>query len=294
MKPLLIAFPGHEDFSRALARMLGADTAELAMHRFPDGESLPRLPLPLEDRRIAFVCPLDRPDEKVLPLLFAARTARELGAARVGLVAPYLAYMRQDRRFHDGESVTSIHFAELISRHFDWLATVDPHLHRHRSLDAIYAIPAVACHAAPAIAQWIAAHVPQPVLVGPDEESRQWVADIAGRIGAPWTTFVKTRRGDKAVGETLADARLLLGRLPVVVDDILSTGRTVLEAARLLRDHGADAVTCVAVHAVFAGDAADQLARHQIRIVTTNTIPHPGNAIDIAADLAAGVGKLMS
>ncbi|MBS0470642.1 MAG: ribose-phosphate diphosphokinase [Proteobacteria bacterium] len=294
MKPLLIAFPGHEDFSRALARLLDADTAELALHRFPDGESLPRLPLPLEGRRVAFVCPLDRPDGKILSLLFAARTARELGAARVGLVAPYLAYMRQDRRFHDGESVTSIHFAELISGHFDWLATVDPHLHRHRSLDAIYAVPAMACHAAPAIAQWIAAHMPDAVLVGPDGESRQWVADIAGRIGAPWTTLMKTRSGDDVVGETLADAHLLQGRRPVIVDDILSTGRTVLEAARLLRAHGADAVTCVAVHAVFAGDAGEQLARHEVRVVTTNTIPHASNAIDIASDLAIGVGQLLS
>jgi ribose-phosphate pyrophosphokinase len=286
MKPLLIASPGLEEFARRLAGLVDAESAAMAVHRFPDGESLPRLPLPLEGRRVAFVCPLDRPDEKVLPLLFAARTARELGAVRIGLVAPYLAYMRQDSRFHGGEAVTSVHFARLISEHFDWLATVDPHLHRHKSLDDIYSIPAVACHAAPAIAQWIRSHVTAPVLIGPDSESRQWVGDIAARIDAPWTSFVKVRRGDESVNEELAEARLVENRRPVIVDDVISTGQTIVAAARLLRGRGAGDALCVAVHAVFAGDAAGLLEKNGVRAVTTNTIAHASNAIDVAVTLA--------
>jgi hypothetical protein len=87
----------------------------------------------VKDRDIVLVCTLNDPDSKTLALLFAARNAKELGARSVGLVAPYLGYMRQDRRFREGEAITSAHFAALVSSSFDWLVTVDPHLHRRAS-----------------------------------------------------------------------------------------------------------------------------------------------------------------
>ena len=87
------------------------------------------------------VCSLQHADETILPLVFAAGTMRELGATRVGLVAPYLAYMRQDRRFHEGEAVSAVHFATLVSRSVDWMVTVEPHLHRVATLGEIYSIP---------------------------------------------------------------------------------------------------------------------------------------------------------
>src|SRR6185503_12811188 len=120
------------------------------------------------------LCTLADPDAKFLPLIFAAATARELGAARVGLVAPYLAYMRQDRRFNPGEAVTSRYVAKLISGAFDWLVTVDPHLHRYGALGEIYTIPTRAIHAAPLMSDWIRRNVPDPLIVGPDSESEQW------------------------------------------------------------------------------------------------------------------------
>ena len=77
------------------------------------------------------ICTLTHPDQQFLLLVFAADAARELGAREVNLVAPYLAYMRQDKRFHDGESVTSRSFARMVSSTLDKLLTVDPHLHRY-------------------------------------------------------------------------------------------------------------------------------------------------------------------
>ena len=109
---------------------------------------------------------------------------RENGARSIGLAAPYLAYMRQDTEFRPGEVVTSRHFAQLISEQFDWLVTIDPHLHRYPTLEAIYTIPAVAATATDAIADWISQNVNDPIVVGPDEESRQWVDRIATLAGA--------------------------------------------------------------------------------------------------------------
>ena len=89
------------------------------------------------------------------------------------------------RQFHAGEAVTSRTFARLVSSYADWIVTIDPHLHRYDTLNDIYGVPTRVVHAAPAVAEWIAAHVDRPVLVGPDAESDQWVSDVARRVGAP-------------------------------------------------------------------------------------------------------------
>src|SRR3546814_16966881 len=93
------------------------------------------------DKAVALVSTLARPDDGFLRLVFVADAARALGARDVTLIAPYLAYMRQDRRFRPGEAVTSRTFAGLISSSFDRLVTVDPHLQRYQALDQLYAIP---------------------------------------------------------------------------------------------------------------------------------------------------------
>ena len=106
---------------------MGAQRAALQLHRFPDGESLVRLDADVTGRTVVIVASLAQPDAKALPLLFAADAARDLGATRVLLAAPYLAYLRQDRRFNTGEAITSRTFAALVSTVFDGIVTVDPH-----------------------------------------------------------------------------------------------------------------------------------------------------------------------
>ena len=203
MKPLVFHLPGDEDFADGLIRALGAQRAALQLHRFPDGESLVRLDADVTGRTVVIVASLAQPDAKALPLLFAADAARDLGATRVLLAAPYLAYLRQDRRFNTGEAITSRTFAALVSTVFDGIVTVDPHLHRYRSLGEVYRVPTRVVQSAPAIAAWVAAHVDRPVLIGPDAESEQWVQEVARLAGAPFTVLQKIRRGDKDV-ETAA------------------------------------------------------------------------------------------
>jgi ribose-phosphate pyrophosphokinase len=171
----------------------------LELRHFPDGETYVRITADVRREDIFIVCTLARPDVQFLPLAFTAATVRGLGAARVQLVAPYLAYMRQDRIFLPGEALTSRLFAELLQKHFDGLITVDPHLHRHASLDEVYDIATTVIHAAPLLASWISEHVENPVVIGPDEESAQWVEAIARDVGAVWAVFKKERRGDRDV-----------------------------------------------------------------------------------------------
>jgi len=292
--PLIYPMPGNEAFARTLADRLSADLGTIETRSFPDGETYLRLHTDPAGREVALVCTLDRPDAKLAPLLFAADAARDLGARRVGLVAPYLSYLRQDRRFHSGEAVTSASFGRILSAHFAWLATVDPHLHRYGSLGEVYAIPTRTVAAAPRLSDWIARNVPDPVLIGPDEESRQWVSQVASLAGAPWQVLEKERLGDLDVRVSLPDPDRLAGRLPVLVDDIISSARTMIAAARHLASTGRHPPICLAVHAVFAEGSHVLLSAAAGRIVTTNTVPHVTNEIDLAADLAAAVAGILS
>ncbi|UXI66055.1 ribose-phosphate diphosphokinase [Tahibacter amnicola] len=294
MTALIVGFPGSESIATALSERLSGEHRTLAWRHFPDGESLVTLDATCQDRDVIFVCSMIEPDRLALPLLFAARTAREFGARRIGLVAPYLAYMRQDKRFHAGEAISAPHFAAFLSWVVDWLVTVDPHLHRNPTLQPLFGIPAQHVSAMPAAADWIATNVSRPILIGPDSESVQWVATVASRIGAPMTVLQKNRRGDRDVEVSLPDRDLLQGRTPVLIDDIIASGHTLIETLGHLKRLGLPPAVCVAVHGIFA-DNADTLvlAAGASRLATSNTIAHASNAFDITAVLLPAVTAML-
>ncbi|MGC5887506.1 ribose-phosphate pyrophosphokinase [Ralstonia pseudosolanacearum] len=289
---IVLALPGNQAAAARLAVPLAAEIGDAEMKRFPDGEFRVRLQTPVSDAEVTIVCTLDRPDEKVLPLLWLAIAAHQGGARHVGLVAPYLAYMRQDAIFQPGEICAARHFAELLTRYFDWLVTVDPHLHRIPDLADIYGVPTTAVQAAPAMAAWVRAHVSQPLFIGPDEESRQWVEHVAGLCSAPWTVLSKTRHSAWNVEVSAIGSNLRTKRTPVLIDDIISTGHTMIAAAQQLQRAGLPRPLCVAVHAVFAKAAYSELSAVAADVVTCDTIAHPSNRIDLTEPIAAAISTM--
>ncbi|MEH6647831.1 ribose-phosphate diphosphokinase [Sulfitobacter sp.] len=287
MKPVILAFPGMGPLAAELALMLGAEHLKMGWRHFPDGESLVTLPPDLAGRDVALLATMHNPDRLALPVRFAAETARDLGAKSVGLIAPYLAYMRQDKRFHPGEAVSAPSFAAFLQESFDWLVTVDPHLHRNRDLSQLFSIPAAHAAAAPVIAGWINENIPDAVLLGPDSESQQWVAEVAKLTQRPHEVLRKIRRGDRAVDVSLPKNNALRQGTPVILDDIASSGQTLVRTLTQLRALKTAPAVCVIIHAVFAGSAyEDVLAAGAARIVTTNTIPHDSNEISVGSLLA--------
>lgn len=290
---LIYACPGNETMADALASHLKARRGIAVWHRFPDGETLVRIDTPPEGEQACLVCTLNDPDPKIPPLLFAAETLRNMGASRVGLVAPYLSYMRQDAQFHPGEALSSRYFSKLLSRYFDWLATIDPHLHRTAALSEVFAQSNCTAHAGKALGDWIRTHVNAPFLIGPDAESGQWVSAVAESVGASWCTLKKERRGDRDVRVSLPDGAMPKGRNPVLIDDILSSGQTMAVAASRLKALGLPSPICVAIHGIFAAGARDALRAAGVgRIAVTNTIPQPEAVIDVAPLLAEGMSWL--
>lgn len=291
----ILLFNLHEDHELAddLAKTLGIRAGTLETRHFPDGESYFRVRDDVKDRNTILLVNLHQPDRQALGAILLADTLRDLGASSVIMVAPYLPYMRQDKRFHPGEGVTSRYFARILSAHVDGLATVDPHLHRYAGLSEIYTVPTVVVHAADSIANWIMKNVDKPVLIGPDSESGQWVSAVAGLARAPFTVLTKTRHGDRNVEVSVPDVEHWRDHTPVLVDDIISSGHTMLESLQHLKRLGLKKAICIGVHAVFADVAASQLAA-AARVVTSNSIPHATNAIDISRLLADSVTELLN
>ena len=289
-----IAMPGDEPLAAALGERLQASTAALEYRRFPDGESYMRIRDALDGAPVALISRLDRPDPKIPALLFAADLARDLGASAVGLVAPYLPYMRQDIRFHPGEALTSASFARWISTHFDWLITVDPHLHRYASLDEIYSIPSEVVPAAPALADWIVANVDQPVVIGPDAESAQWVEAVAAHRDLPWQVMRKQRLGDHEVRVAAPDLTGLQRHTPVLVDDIAASGATLARAAELLVEAGLPQPRCVVVHGLLADRSRATLEAVGIdTLVCTDSVAVDEGIIALAPLLAPAIGRML-
>lgn len=288
---LVLGMPSYRASAARLAAAAGYAYADVDIHTFPDGESRVRLPALLPDEVVICVS-LDRPNAKLVDLELTAATARHLGAGRVVLVAPYLCYMRQDRAFHPGEAVSQQVIGHMLARQFDTLITVDPHLHRvHRLADAIPVRRAVALSAAPLMTKWLAANSGQPLLLGPDAESEQWVAAIAKPAALDYGVAHKRRLGDRDVQIELP-ALPFAGREVVLVDDVASSGQTLIEVMRRLHDVGAASVSVLVTHALFVGDAVERLnAEGVIRIASTDSVVHPSNEIALAPLLARSLAQ---
>lgn len=293
----LLAFDDEAAPALALAAALGLPLDFIGRHRFPDGEIKLTLPAALSGS-VVLLRSLYPPNERLVELLIAAPAARDLGAQRVLLACPYLAYMRQDMAFSPGQAVSQRHIGALLAHTFDAVVTVDPHLHRIASLDEV--MPAgrgLAVSAAPLLGHFLAQHTlpasPPTLLLGPDEESAQWVQAAAHTAQLPAAWCRKLRHGDHAVTVALPDGLDVAGRPVVLVDDMASTGRTLVAAAQLCRAAGATQVDVAVTHALFTGDALAALHAAGIqRVWSSDSVHHVSNALSLAPLLAQALLSL--
>ena len=282
----LLYFEDETAAALRLAQAAGLHPQPIARHRFPDGELKLQLP-PMLPERVVVLRSLHQPNEKLVELLLTAQTARQLGARHLSLVAPYLAYMRQDIAFAPGEAVSQRIVGDWLAALFDAVITVDPHLHRVATLaQAVPAREAIALSAAPLLGAWIAAHRPGALLLGPDSESAQWVTQAASAQGLPHAVCQKTRHGDHAVDIALP-AVDLRGQAVVILDDVASSGHTLARAAQLARAAGAISVDVAVTHALLAGDAWQVIQQAGVdQFWSTDTIAHASNVVPLAELLA--------
>lgn len=281
MTNIIFSLPSNNLLANTLANLLKIEVGTYTIHDFPDGETYIKIDSDVKDKNIILVCSLNNPNTKIVPLLFIAQTLRELGAKKICLLSSYLPYMRQDIRFKPGEAITSHCFANIITRSIDSLITVDPHLHRIKNISDIYAIPTTTLHATKFIARWISNNISSPLIVGPDEESSQWAAEIAKNANAPYIIVKKTRYSDRNVSITIPEIEDT-NKTPVLVDDIISTGSTMCAVIKQLLAMKLKKPICIGIHALFNQEDYQNLLNAGAKeVISCNTIPHFSNKIDI-------------
>ncbi|MCW8992582.1 MAG: ribose-phosphate diphosphokinase [Gammaproteobacteria bacterium] len=286
---LVLGFDDYRSQGEALAGALGLSYAQVDIHRFPDGESKVTLPRELPEKVI--LCrSLDHPNNKLIELLLAATTARQQGARHLTLVAPYLCYMRQDIAFHPGEAVSQQIIGRFLAELFERVITVDPHLHRIERLEqAIPGREALALSSAEPMGNFLSENTRAPLLVGPDAESEQWVRAIAEPAGLEYAVATKERLGDREVKIKLPEHDYSRHEV-ILVDDMISTGRTLITVAKQLKQQGAHTLHCLVTHALFPDEVTAALHQAGIdNIWSSDSIPHPSNAVSLSALLAEAV-----
>lgn len=284
-----------EDLGGAAARLGGAmqcRPTEIAVHRFQDGETLPRV----SDVATGAVIyrSLHDPNAKLIEVLLSADALRRAGAKRVVLAAPYVPYLRQDAVFRPGEPLSRDVIIRLLADAFDVIVTVDPHLHRtprltdpsNRAVWSVVSGAAVMANglsADPRVADCV---------VGPDTESAQWAAIIAARLGLPHWTFEKVRRSDLFVELTAPDGAHVRGQRVLIVDDLCTSGGTLLAATAALTALGAARVEAAVTHVLIDDETSRALRDAGLaRLRSCDGCQHPTNAFALAPALAAAIMK---
>jgi ribose-phosphate pyrophosphokinase len=291
---MVLAFDDESALGQSLASALGWPFEIVQRHAFPDGETKLRLP-PELPAQVALLRGLHQPNAKLTELMLTAAGARELGASQLVLVSPYLAYMRQDIEFSPGEVVSQRHLGRALAAWFDGVITVDPHLHRVKTMDEV--VPGrrgEAVTAAELLGEWVARHVPGALLMGPDEEAAQWVARAAAAHGLEHAVCRKQRHGDRDVDVALPEVSVA-GREVVLLDDVASTGRTLVQAARGVLAQGAASVDVAVTHGLFVADAMEQIRAVGVRHVwSTNCIAHESNVVSVVPLLTHAMQKMLA
>jgi ribose-phosphate pyrophosphokinase len=298
MKTVLYTFPHNRQQGQRIAEALDLPCAEINVHHFPDKESLVTLPAKEHEHVILYLS-LDYPNNKLIELLFACKTARQQGIKRISLVAPYLSYMRQDTSFHVEEAVSQRIIGQWLSELVDDLITVDPHLHRTASLDEV--IPNtnnIVLTATQLLGEFITSLKQEVHLLGPDEESLQWVKQVAQLCGASYSVATKTRLSDTHVEIELpafdSAGFNYRGQHVIQIDDVISTGNTVAQTAKKLYSSGAKQVDVLATHALFTKDAMETLTQAKIKnIWSSDSITHSTNHISLTGLLATSIQTLL-
>ncbi len=289
---LLLGFPESYKEARELAELMGIQYADIKIHHFPDGESKVTLPIDMIKtcNQVFIYRSLDKPNEKLVELLLATEGVKNFDGIKQTLIAPYLAYMRQDKEFNPGEVISQKVIGKFLAESFDAVITVDSHLHRIQNLSqAIPTRTALNLSATKPMAAFLKNQVDKPFLIGPDEESQQWVEAIALDDKMDFSIASKQRKGDREVIVKLPVADYK-GRNIILVDDVASSGQTLIQAARELKQYQPKSISVMVTHAFFKDDSIEQLRQEDVtNIWSCNSVSHATNAVSLTDLIANGL-----
>jgi ribose-phosphate pyrophosphokinase len=285
---IIAAFPEMKEVGRKVAHELDAHYTEIYVKDFPDSEFHLKLRQNPENKTVVIINSITKdPDEKIVETILAGGVAKDFGAKKIILLATYLPYMRQDAHFEKYDSYSAKQILSLFSI-FDKVIAIDPHLHRIKHLNLIMKkAESISCDEI--VAKYIKDNFKGDFeIIGPDEESAQWSGKIAHLLKKKVFILHKTRIGDNKIKQEVV--KLDSNKNYIIIDDIISTGKTLVGALKMAKKQGAKKITCIAIHGMLVQEA-DKKIRKYADIITTNTIPNKYYKIDISGLIAERLKK---
>jgi len=292
---IVVGGPTSEALASKVASELGLEAGKLEVRRFPDGEKYLRVLTDVQGQNVAVIQSIHHtPDELLFEYLLMANTMKDLGAKKVTAFIPYFAYARQDERFKPGEALSFKTVSKLIeSVGTDEIYTIDMHQHRVLKSSEVFSIPSHNLSAMPFLADHVQklGKLQNPLVIGPDAEAEQWAKLAAERLHTDYDVFQKTRLGDAKV-EVRPRRSNANGRDVLIVDDIISTGGTIVEAVKILFGQGAKRIQVACTHPILAPGALEKIKVTGVEdVIGTDTVPSPISVVTVAPLIAEQVKR---
>ncbi|MEM4912517.1 MAG: ribose-phosphate pyrophosphokinase, partial [Metallosphaera sp.] len=257
-----------------LAKLLNAEHIKVEHKLFPDGESYIRVPYNVSNKEVAIVQSTYPPQDKhLIELLLMIEAVKNMNAAKIIAIVPYLAYARQDRRFKEGEALSIKTILSTLSHTgADTLVVVEPH--RADALNYFHG-DVIIIDPTPAIANYLKGIVKSPFILAPDRGALDRARRLAERLNAEYNYLEKFRDRETGKVEIRNIPQMDLNdKEVIIIDDIISTGGTVLEAVNVVRKFNVKRIIVVAAHALLVGDSYTKLKSAGVdMLITTNSVP---------------------
>lgn len=284
---IIIGCSKGKHLAKKVASEIKKSYSELTVKKFPDSELYLKFNINVKNKKVMLVQSFYGDiSDSIVEALFAADTAKDLKAKSITLIAPHFPYLRQDKRFKPGEAVSLKVIADIIDKFFDEIYIIDPHLHRERTLGHVFKIKSHRLSACKPIANYIKKNIKNPLIIGPDWESYKWADKVASYLKCKSYILEKKRISARKVIISFNKKVDLKDKNIVIVDDIISTGNTILQASKHLRELGVKTITCICVHGIFSENALQKLKKSKINVISTNTIPSVKSKIDVSGVIA--------
>jgi len=280
---------GSDSFAEELAKALGAEFIRLEHRVFAEGELCPRISKKPASRVILadrMKAPID-PNTYLVSTLLTLRNLKSLGVKHIDLVMPYFIYSRQDKIFRDGEPFSAKHVLELLKEAgADRFFTVTSHACRDSETIGFSPIPSFNINGFTSLARHIKTlNLPNPLVIAPDPSTKKAAQTVAGILGTDCFTFEKTR--DKNTGKiTMAGTPPARGRDIIIVDDVTSSGNTLIKSAELSKKAGAGRILACVIHSPLDRETMEKIRSHVWKFMATDTIDSPASEVSVIETIA--------
>ncbi len=281
---MIIGGSASQKLAANVTALLNDHLCPIETRRFPDGERYIRIGGEIPDDIVVIQSTGYPQDENFMELFFIVKNLKDLGARNVRVVIPYMGYSRQERRFKSGEAVSAKIIAELLeAAGVDELFFINLH---EKSIIEFFNIPVHELSAVPLLAEHLANKVEDAVIIAPDKGASDYAEEMGNLIGCEWDYMEKRRISPEKV-ETRVKYLDIVDRDAVIVDDIISTGGTIVNASRILQSQGARSVLVACVHPILVDDALLRIFSTGVKdVIATDTILSEVSFVSVAPIIA--------